>query len=309
MNLLCPSCQKMLQVPEQYAGQLMKCPLCTSTFTVPALPQAPPTPAMSSPPPAPMHDPLPDLGPAPAPARNVSAPPPPPPPSGYAHTRSFVLSPKVLPWVAPVSLLIVFVLLFFTWVGMYPSGEAVVWQSGWSVAFGGYETDKVWDKYFPDDIAFLKDMPAAVLTVFFLLMLLPTMVLALGTVLIHRKMVPVELPPSMTQYWQFRPLLIAGMTFIAFLFLALQMLSGFPLESRTKEHADKVAKKVDKVTDEDAKHQSMEQGRALGMFNLERKTWLTWTVFFLLLAVVFSLLDFWLEWRGNQAPPRADLHY
>ena len=36
MNLLCPNCQKMLQVPEQYAGQLMKCPLCSGTFTVPA---------------------------------------------------------------------------------------------------------------------------------------------------------------------------------------------------------------------------------------------------------------------------------
>ena len=40
MNLQCPSCQKMLQVPEQYAGQLMKCPLCGGTFTLPALPAA-----------------------------------------------------------------------------------------------------------------------------------------------------------------------------------------------------------------------------------------------------------------------------
>src|SRR5438105_269211 len=56
MNLLCPNCQKMLTVPEQYAGQLMKCPLCSGTFTVPALPQ----PAFGAPEP--------------------SAPPPPPPP-------------------------------------------------------------------------------------------------------------------------------------------------------------------------------------------------------------------------------------
>ena len=40
MNLLCPNCQKMLTVPEQYAGQLMKCPLCNGTFTVPALPSS-----------------------------------------------------------------------------------------------------------------------------------------------------------------------------------------------------------------------------------------------------------------------------
>ena len=62
MNLLCPNCQKMLTVPEQYAGQLMKCPLCSGTFTVPALPGAPsvePAPAFSSPPPAPSVSPSP----------------------------------------------------------------------------------------------------------------------------------------------------------------------------------------------------------------------------------------------------------
>src|SRR5439155_11562176 len=41
MNLLCPNCQKMLMVPEQYAGQRMQCPLCSSQFTVPALPSVP----------------------------------------------------------------------------------------------------------------------------------------------------------------------------------------------------------------------------------------------------------------------------
>src|SRR6516164_4687182 len=53
MNLLCPNCQKLLTVPEQYAGQLMKCPLCAGTFTVPGLPAAPaaaPPPAAPSPP-------------------------------------------------------------------------------------------------------------------------------------------------------------------------------------------------------------------------------------------------------------------
>jgi hypothetical protein len=40
MNLLCPSCQNPLSVPEQYAGQLMKCPLCNNNFTVPPLPDS-----------------------------------------------------------------------------------------------------------------------------------------------------------------------------------------------------------------------------------------------------------------------------
>src|SRR6202008_3614086 len=79
MNLLCPNCQKMLQVPEQYAGQLMKCPLCTGTFTVPALPQAPaPPPAPQFTPPQNVPQPPPDLGLG-APGRHEAAPPQPPP--------------------------------------------------------------------------------------------------------------------------------------------------------------------------------------------------------------------------------------
>src|SRR6516162_9166111 len=38
MELLCPNCQKKLTVPEQYAGQIMRCPLCQGTFNVPAIP-------------------------------------------------------------------------------------------------------------------------------------------------------------------------------------------------------------------------------------------------------------------------------
>src|SRR5207244_222603 len=52
MNLLCPNCQQQLSVQEQFAGQLMKCPLCGNNFTVPALPQAAAAPAPGGPAPA-----------------------------------------------------------------------------------------------------------------------------------------------------------------------------------------------------------------------------------------------------------------
>src|SRR5438128_387044 len=53
MNLLCPNCGKMLTVQEQYAGQMMKCPLCAGTFTVPALPAGGVEPPATVPPPVP----------------------------------------------------------------------------------------------------------------------------------------------------------------------------------------------------------------------------------------------------------------
>src|SRR5215470_17975414 len=88
MNLLCPNCQKMLTVPEQFAGQLMKCPLCAGTFTVPGLP-----PASSPPPPDPapaMQGPSPSVSPPqipPEPAPPLPLQPPPEMPGATCGTR------------------------------------------------------------------------------------------------------------------------------------------------------------------------------------------------------------------------------
>src|SRR3954466_15854611 len=85
MNLLCPSCQKMLQVSEQAAGQQMRCPLCNNTFTVPPLPDAPSLAPSPPPPPAPPPQPAPggaeayplaDDPHAPLPMLTAEAPPP-----------------------------------------------------------------------------------------------------------------------------------------------------------------------------------------------------------------------------------------
>ncbi len=94
MNLLCPNCQKMLTVPEQYAGQLMKCPLCSGTFNVPALP---PIPA------APDHvqlQPLPPSPPSPPPAPPPPPPPAPPEPETYGF-RQETVQPAPLPPAPP----------------------------------------------------------------------------------------------------------------------------------------------------------------------------------------------------------------
>ena len=52
MNLLCPACQKMITVPDQYAGQTMKCPLCSQLFPAPVLPPANPLPPSVEPSPS-----------------------------------------------------------------------------------------------------------------------------------------------------------------------------------------------------------------------------------------------------------------
>src|SRR5262245_5850915 len=132
----------MLQVPEQYAGQQMRCPLCNSTFTVPPLPDAP----SLAPPPAPApgaaevypladdHNPLAPPPPSSAPPLSAPARAPAPPPvvGDYTKLRSIVISPRVVPWIAPIALLVLFVLTFFPWVSGGYGGSLNAWNLGFS---------------------------------------------------------------------------------------------------------------------------------------------------------------------------------
>src|SRR5690349_5052901 len=113
MNLLCPSCQKMVTVDNQYAGQQMRCPHCNNVFTVPALPSEPSPPTM--PPPAPAPAPLPPSVPSSAPPI-PSAPPPPPVPQvthDYTKLKSIFISPRVIPWISFGLITFLFVMTLF----------------------------------------------------------------------------------------------------------------------------------------------------------------------------------------------------
>ncbi len=228
MNLLCPNCQKPLTVPEQYAGQPMRCPLCSGTFTVPALP----TPAASVPPPPPAPLPPPSAAPAdtygfkdpaappPAPAPHPadlafeslpaaprapsgftggapsSAPrqtfteeqpsyPSAPTPEGYQRKYTIWFSPKVLQYVAPVALFLIFVLTFFPWVGVYPGGVADAWQNAWQATVGGYSIDPdvvvaspPFPKYTEKDAEKSTEPGVNILLIFYLVVFIVTLVLA-----------------------------------------------------------------------------------------------------------------------------------
>src|SRR5438874_2691530 len=135
MKLLCPSCQKELTILDQYAGQQMKCPMCSATFTAPAIAQAPVPP----PPPAPTPSPTPEFSAMPSPT-----PPPPPEPTGptdYTMHCTVWFSPKVIAYIAPISLFLTFFLFFFTWTGSYAGSYALVTQSGAQTMFGWYSYD------------------------------------------------------------------------------------------------------------------------------------------------------------------------
>lgn len=337
MNLLCPNCQKMLTVSEEFAGQLMKCPLCSGTFTVPGLPgAAPPPPADSEsdiysmrPEPVlpPAQPPLPQFPPhasepadagwhrpaADAAGSPAEAAPPPPqkPPQVEGDHRGALavsLSPKALPWIAPVCLVLVFFLQFFDWDGLYPGGEPAVTGNAWRAAFGAYSVDgdlKNYVNFGEDD----KYKPGAnPLTIFYLLLFLLALAVTIASVVIDR--VPRKLPPWVNNLLPWRWGIVAAANLIVFLFLALQLLLGFSLDSRYHEWVDKETKLDAKSnpTTQERKTTDAHRGELLGRLRYTNS--LRLVVLLHLIAVASSAILFWIDRRGMNRPlPRLELRW
>jgi hypothetical protein len=360
MNLLCPSCQNPLSVPEQYAGQLMKCPLCGNNFTVPPLPHDTPEPSLapphepdphdftpidlSGPPPVPPAPPPPTVPastesehglygmtieppppprparptppspPAPAPApppAYKSTPPPPPPrptPDGFTHTRAITINPQVLPWIAPACLCLVFVLSFFPWVGYYPGGYGVVTQSAWGAAFGGYSVDPVFNikEHWTSSGDSDKPGAGALMIIFLILGLLPAVLVSLAAIALPHLKQQFQLPPGAVKVEPWRWMIVSGAALIAFLFLFLQVLTSFSIESKTRRA---VAQSITKDTTE-TEWVGIQEGEELGKKGLYRTAYLRLSLFLLAVAAAGAVTTHWIEHRGPSRPlPRLELHW
>lgn len=349
MNLQCPNCQQMLTVPEQYAGQPMRCPLCSGTFTVPALPQAAGAPADTTAPgasdvygvrhepelaptPAPAFhtDPIaapppPDLHPAPAPApapAPVSAPAPyeplpttpsgPAEPAAYRHTSTLRFSPRVLQWVAPVSLVLIFVLLFFPWLGIYPGGVPAVWQNGWQAAFGGHSTDQdMMD--FPLVEGSMKEKEktnaipgASVLTIFYILLYFPVLAVTVFCLVVSLR--PMQLPAAVQGLLPWRWGIAAAANLLLFFFLGMQLLMGFSLDSTWANWVEKkVEKKENLKTDEQKK---LEASQNIGL-EYRRHTWVLRLTALLQIVALLSTTFLFLHGKGSldKPPPRLQFQW
>jgi hypothetical protein len=281
MELLCPNCQKKLTVPEQYAGQMMRCPLCQGTFTVPALPSA--VPAAESPepfgsfvpPPSPKAE---TYGVAAEPA--VSAAPLPPissetssaasaasshsaasapslspasPSAGYSNVRACSFNPQVVPWVAPGGLVLAFILTWFIWIS-----EAGA--NAWNIAFGKQGASAPWDAI--DS-----------LMIFFNILTIFAAVLAIASQLYSMKIIPPM--PALKPIDTWRPLLVGALAALAWCFFSLKI--------------------------------------AIWLFGhgyVPLNFWgiLTWWVY--TIAVAGAFLQFWLEQRGPNKPlPRFSMEW
>jgi hypothetical protein len=345
----------MLTVPEQYAGQLMKCPLCNSTFTVPALapttatgPEASPAPPPPQPAPAPapeqsQHDvyamreepaphtpaqsaqaiaaPPPAAG-APEPVAPTVAPPTHEPaarpartlPEGYRRVHTLWFSARVMPYVAPVCLVLVFLLTFFSWVGVYPGGQSMVTVNAWGAAFGGGTSDLDMQETALIGKA-LKDVKpganpfagASVLAIFylFLLILVVLPVTLASVVLDHLR---VKLPPGIQLAMPWRWGIVAAANLVLYLFLLMQLALGFQMQSNYRAWVENNVGNPDAKTTPQVKVSDAERGMAL-----EACRWavaLRMTCILHLFAVVAAVLMYWLDRRGPERPlPNLELRW
>ena len=194
MNLLCPNCQKMLSVAEQYAGQTMKCPNCAGTFTVPAPPPGSFTPGAPPPPP------MPSFG------SSASAPAAPLPPlTGNVHAFSVSLRLEYLKFLAPLSLLLVFFLTFLPWVEAGISVKDSGTFSGWQTSFGEFSSG---------------------LGLMHALLFILTLLAGLGAGALA--VIPASaLPPGLQRFMPLVPAVVGLGALLCLTLLVLQVISGF----------------------------------------------------------------------------------
>ncbi|MCS6852716.1 MAG: zinc-ribbon domain-containing protein [Gemmataceae bacterium] len=315
MNILCPNCQKQLQVPDQFAGQLMKCPLCEGAFTVPSLPKASvgvgtgPESARRMPPPPPLGGgatakPKPDGAPKPTVA---------PTPVNLSLERRVAL------WIAPGALAAVLLLTFFPWYGMYPNGENVGSTNAWGAAFGSNPSDEVWSDINRQDRSSSSQQVFPVILPFdasstvgygylllpFLLLFLPAaLLLSVASALVSLGRLAV--PPPVQPLLPLRSILLAAVIVLAFLALCMQAVIGFPLENAILEVAQHELSQVSpdmRSTPEKRRAVELRMHRTLAQFGLRTTVWFHLTLLLLIVALGGTLFDYWLSRRGDQAPP------
>ena len=300
----------------------MKCPLCSNTFTTPSLPGPGGAVFMPPPPLAPTRpaevEPFAAVSPsaaktAPAPVMHSAAPEP--MLGDYRHRVNIWMSPRVLPWIAVAAMLIVFVLMFFPWVGFYPGGVPVATQNAWQVGSGSYWSDP--------DLAKSPDSPLSnkkgeqiqlhvsglviVFWVIFLVALVATLAAAALGIL------PGVLPGAVEKIRPWRWALVSGIMLLALLFFVLQLLGGFDLTNQVRQSAEDASAQATKAAAEmpaEGKQKFdklMEITTGMAVTSVRYTCALWSSLWLMLLALISAVLTHFLNRRTSRPLPRIEL--
>lgn len=327
-------------ISDQYAGQMMKCPLCQATFTAPMMPpsddDAHSAPAAESPVPPSLPS-TPDghalggssntfsLEPDQTPAEpNFSSPPPPstPPKSsapekkpapqpaptqrtgGYTNSFSITFPPEVLRWFPGGAMLLVFLLSFFTWVYFGMGSTTFVSQNGWQAAFGYYSIDPDFEDM-PNSIS-QDDRPSvSFFLIFYMLLLVPVMLICIAVPVLEMLQLP--LPPIATTILQFRWIAVAAAVLFLFMLLLFQLGLGFGLESKLSQRSYEEYQNRTKDMENAKMKRMARMSYEAVVSNLHRGTMLSAVFWIHLVGMVAGLYMLWLDIRKTAPLPKIDV--
>jgi hypothetical protein len=234
------------------------------------------------------------------------------PAGDYRHKRTVWLSPHVLPWVAAVAILAVFVLSFFSWVGLYPGGVGVLTQSGWQAGFGSYSLDSdvkdaeaMASRVLGAEGGKTEGPGASGLLILYLLLLIPALLLTIGAAV--WPLLPLKLPPAVERLRPWRWGIAGGVSLLAFFLLLVAMLTGLGLENKVHATAEKAVAAEEKAATTPAAVKMVAIQRGERLASLRRTAAVCWVAWLHGIAALSALAVFWLERRGARPHPRIDL--
>ncbi len=318
MRLLCPKCSEPINVPDDWAGRVTNCPLCGAEFTVPALFAPAPTSVEVSQEPA-------SALPQTASSRSDRTAPS----SNEEHLNDapssrclrLTLSPKYVLWVPAVcSGLAIVLTLFFSWNGAFPGGHAVYTQGAFRALLGKISIDPDGENVFRvnpvDPPAGQRALKDQVRSNWLLLLVIPLLFLTFVAAIFFPAFpyckwnAPAVLQPLM----RWGMLIVAGLSGLTFLLLAIQATRGFGLENAIRENARAEVERTMALPDypsaSDYKRREIFEGSLVGRFQVEQTTALRLIFVLLLLSGVSSVYAFWFnEKTTDTLAPRLELHW
>jgi hypothetical protein len=344
MRLLCPHCQRGINIPDTEAGKEVKCTLCNESFIAPELmisppvidtkelfpePPPPPTPSVN-PNPEPVYQltaetsvpkpPIPEPKPKPNPV--VETPPiqttsttPPPIPSTpkadlsvYKHVHSFPIKLTVLQWIPAICMTLAFFLTFFTWVGLFPGGYTAYSQNAWQALFGNFSSDSVCEPVLQLEKTINEQIRTSWWLFFYLLSLFPAVILTWAGQIVTRYQLESRLPQVIRQYWKYRTQILIGLAGFTLATLLLQTMVGFGLQNGLQRGVEtEFAPELEQAKNNSVEEQKVRVRMAVAVHNYHTNTtfWLRLTIYAHLLAVLSIVIENLLVRKGEGPPPRV----
>jgi hypothetical protein len=299
MRVQCPHCKQNVTLPNEKAEQAVSCPACGQIFTAPAMMNALPDEPAPTPPARQFVPPVsPPVSPAPAP----SSAPPIVTGSGLEPCCRLTISKRVVHWIGPIALLVLFVLSFFTWVAGSPAGQTVYSQSAWGVFGGVFSTDITGERVLnrESDLKHYSSLGWSMILA--LLLMIPTMLIGLGELIEKYHKIPI--PDAIEKLWPKRMPALAGASLFIFLMLSFQITFGLGLESAAKAMAEnRFPVPAETETTEQSLNREFKRAEEISRLGIRRTGWLWLAYLSSAAAAAGFALELALEHRGARPEP------